>query len=126
MNLAMIDWSMVASSTAVIGFIYGCFRNLKSDIKEQLKFIDKQFDAVDKRFDVVDKQFNAIERRFDTVNQYLAENHEHIIDIKERLSFLEAAMIYTVPLEAAQLNPRSAAAREMWKRRKQKKLEKKE
>jgi hypothetical protein len=112
MNLQTIDWSMVGSATAVIGFIYGCFRSLKSDIKDQLNAINRRFEAVDSRFD--------------TVNQYLAENHEHIIDIKERLSFLEAAMIYTVPLEAAQLNPRSAAAREMWKRRKQNKLEKKD
>ena len=47
-------------------------------------------------------------------------------DIKDRLIFLESSALYTMPLEPAQLNPRSAAAREMWKKRKAKKLEKKE
>ena len=47
-------------------------------------------------------------------------------DIKERLAFLESAAIYTMPIESPQINPRSQAAREMWKRRKAKKLEKKE
>jgi hypothetical protein len=47
-------------------------------------------------------------------------------DIKERLIFLESSALYTMPIEPAQLNPRSAAAREVWKQRKMKKLEKKE
>lgn len=66
-------------------------------------------------------------RNFRTdVNGQFKSIHEDLVEIRERLSFLEASSLYTMPLEPAQLNPRSAAAREMWKKRKAKKLEKKE
>jgi hypothetical protein len=84
----------------------------------------------------IENLHNDIERlrvdldgKFDIVNQYLAENHENIQDIKERLTFLEAYNSFSMairPYEPVQPNPRSEAAREMWKRRKQKSLDKKE
>lgn len=46
-------------------------------------------------------------------------------DINERMAFLEAANIYTMPAEPSQPNPRSMAARKMHERRRQRKLEKK-
>lgn len=126
MNLATFDWSIVASAVSVMGLVYGCYRNLKNDIKDQLgqfrKEIDKNFDEVSNDFDFLGEQSNNI--RID-LSEFRNETHRDITDVKERISFLEAATLYTMPLEASELNPRSAAAREMWQRRKQKRLEKK-
>ena len=43
-----------------------------------------------------------------------------LMDIKERLAFLEAANIYTMPSEPSQPNNRSLAAIKMHQRRRQK------
>ena len=133
MNLATIDWQMIGVVIAALGFIYGLHRNSKSDRKEQFSDLRKD---MDKRFEHIDKRFEHIDKRFDVVEKDIASTDEAIInlsrnigsdmsDIIERLSFLESAALYTMPLEPSQLNPRSQAAREMWKRRKAKKLEKK-
>jgi hypothetical protein len=76
-----------------------------------IKRLDKKFDKIDARFDKVDE-------RFDKIDESLKEHGE-------RLAFLEAAGIYTMPMEPSQPNPRSVAAREMWKRRRTKKVEQK-
>ena len=46
-------------------------------------------------------------------------------EIKDRMSFLEAATIYTMPIEPSQPNARSAAMKQSHERRRQRKLEKK-
>ena len=63
----------------------------------------------------LDKKFDKIDARFDKVDETLKEHGE-------RLAFLEVAGIYTMPMESSQPNPRSAAAKEMWKRRRAKKI----
>ena len=46
-------------------------------------------------------------------------------EIKDRMSFLEAATIYTMPIEPSKPNQRSMAARKVHERRRQRKLENK-
>ena len=67
----------------------------------------------------MDSKFDKIDQRFDKIDATLAEHGE-------RLAFLEAANIYTMPMEPSTPNPRSTAAKEMWKKRRTKKLEKKD
>lgn len=116
MNLETIDWSMVIGVTTVVGFVYGCFRNLKSDIKEQHNRLEEHIHHIG-------DQVNEVRN---DLGDFRDEVHSDSSDIKERISFLEAATLYTMPIETPQPNPRSAAAREMWQRRKAKRLEKKE
>ena len=97
MNLETINWGMVGSVATAVALVYGMFRNLKGDINDN-------FDAV----------YVKIDRMQDDIS-----------DIKERLSFLEAANIYTMPSEPSQPNSRSLAAIKMHQRRRQK-VEKKD
>lgn len=71
---------------------------------------------LDKKFEKIDNRFDKIEKRFDRLDETLREHGE-------RLSFLEAANIYTMPIEAVPNNPRREAAKEMWRKRKAKKIE---
>ena len=73
---------------------------IRDDIKSLKKEIKESFDNVDKRFD--------------SVNLDLA-------DIKERLSFLEAANIYTMPIETPRPNPKSEAMKLYWMNKRSKK-----
>jgi DNA anti-recombination protein RmuC len=119
MNLEAINWQMYGVALAGLVFIYNMFRNARNDINEK-------FSSISKRFDKIDQQFDKIDARFDTVNRHLVDIRNDITEVKERLSFLEAANIYTMPFEPSEPNPRSQAAREMWKRRKAKRVEKKD
>lgn len=58
----------------------------------------------------LDKKFDKIDRRFDRIDETLQQHGE-------RLSFLEASSIYTMPLEAVVPNARSQAAKDRWSRR---------
>jgi hypothetical protein len=149
MSLATIEWQMIGCVTAIIVFFYGFLRNFKSDVKERIlelhDFLEQetykireeskqQFEFIRHEIREFRSDVNSdLEFIGDQVNEIRADLGDFrkemlldITDIKERLSFLEAATLYTMPLEPAQLNPRSQAAREMWKKRKQKGLEKKE
>ncbi len=92
---------MIASLATVSALIYGIFRNLKGDI---------------------DTRFKDIKSEFKDIKSDITIIRADLVDIKERLSYLEAANIYTMPLEPSVPNIRSLKAKEMWKRRKQKKL----
>jgi len=101
MNLEAISWGMVGSVFAIVGLIYWIIRNLKSDVKNH--------------FEAVFLKLNRIELG--------------IAQIKESLAFLEAYNSFTMAMqnsEPTEENTRSKAAKEMWKRRKAKKLEKKD
>lgn len=73
----------------------------------------------------INENFNEMENRFNKVDKKLDKLEEILKDQGERLAFLEASSIYTLPLEPPQPNVRSAAAREMWKKRRAKKIEQK-
>jgi len=64
----------------------------------------------------LDKKFDKIDGRFDRVDNTLKEHGE-------RLAFLEAANIYTMPIEAVVPNARSQAAKERWNRKRLAKVE---
>lgn len=120
MNLDTIDWQMIGTVVAALAFIYGLHRNSKKDRKEHFKDVKEQFSELrsELRKDISDIRNDHL---------ILSRNiGSDMSDIKERLAFLESAAIYTMPIESPQINPRSQAAREMWKRRKQKKLDKKD
>jgi predicted transcriptional regulator len=137
MNLAAIDWQMIGTVFVALGFIYTILRNNRRDIRDQFTAQQNYIEKIDKKVEALfDKSDKKVEALFDKSDKKVEALHALIIDlgrnigsdmsdIKERLSFLESAMMYTMPLEP-QINARSQAAREMWKRRKQKKLDKKD
>jgi hypothetical protein len=128
---------MVAGCTGVVVFVYGVFRNLKKDFREQiaevrnnflLHFNNLRIEMQEFRSDVKDDcdiLFDQIKENSLDINELRIEVHTDLSDVKERLSFLEAAILYTTPIEPVEANPRSKAARDMWQRRKQKRLESK-
>lgn len=118
-----IDWGMISGMAAIFGLVYATFRNLKSDLKDKFDKIDSRFDKIDLRFEKVDLIIDKVNSRFDQVHAEFKEIRLDLTEIKERMAFLEAANIYTMPLQPSEPNPRSQAAREMWKRRRQKSLE---
>lgn len=67
-----------------------------------------------------------IKDEFSRVNLKLDKMDKDIVEIRERVTFLEAANIYTMPIEPIQPNLRSMKAKEIWRRRKQKNIEHKE
>lgn len=127
MDLEKVDWQMIAVVVAFAGFVYGLYRNSKWDRKELFsdlrKDLDKRFEQVGRRFEQIDQRFHAQEANHLNLSRNIGSD---MSDIKERLSFLESAALYTMPVEPSQINPRSQAAREVWKRRKAKKIEDKE
>ena len=120
MNLDTIDWQMIGTVVAALAFIYGLHRNSKKDRKEQFSELRKDISEVPSE---LRKDISDIRNDHLILSRNIGSD---MSDIKERLAFLESAAIYTMPIESPQINPRSQAAREMWKRRKAKKLEKKE
>lgn len=123
MNIQNLELWMIAIFQLLLIICVWC---LLRSAKECGNAVIKQLESIDND---VQRLRVVVDERFDTVNQYLAENHDNIQDIKERLTFLEAYNSFSMamrPYEPAQSNPRSEAAREMWKRRKQKNLEKKD
>lgn len=122
-----MNWEIIGSSTAIVAFIHTFLRNFKQDMLKRFEMIDKKFDKIDTRFEKIDIRFDKIDEKFQKIDERFEKN-EHIIEeiksditeIKERISFLEATSIYSMPLEPVKPNARSAAAREMWARRRQK------
>lgn len=114
MNLESINWGMVGSVGTIVGLVYAMFRNLKSDIADQIK--ESKKDLKDLRLDLA-KDVTLIRGE---VNGKLNKLQDDLTDIKERLSFLEAANIYTMPSEPSAPNNRSLAAIKMHQRRRQK------
>jgi len=120
MVLENINWGMVGSAATIVALVYGMFRNLKSDIREELNSIRKDIKTL--RYET-GSDINILRTE---QKEFRIELHADVTEIKERMAFLEAANIYTMPAEPSEPNPRSMAAREMWRRRRQKKLEKKD
>jgi DNA anti-recombination protein RmuC len=92
--------------------------------------LEKRFDKIDERFDKIDQRFEKVDQKFEKIEQEIhtgfSEIRKDLSEVKERISFLEASSIYTMPLEPVYPNPRSQAAKEMWKRRRQKSISNKE
>ena len=63
-----------------------------------------------------------IKEGFEKSDKKMDKIQEDVTDIRERVSFLEAANIYTMPLEPVIPNPRSEAMKQHWQKRRQKKL----
>jgi hypothetical protein len=57
------------------------------------------------------------------INAILDGIEEELMEIKDRLTFLEASNIFTIPVDSGRNTARSEAAKEMWKRRRQRKIE---
>lgn len=122
MNWQNLNWEMYGVVVACLGVFYAIMRNFKNDIEKRFDKIDARFDGVDLRFKDMGKKS---EEQFEKIDGRLRKIERDISDVKECMAFLEAANIYTMPMEPSQPNPRSLAAKEMWNRRRQKKLEKK-
>ena len=111
----------VLGSGGLIGVIVIVFRFGK--VFEKLESMDRKFDAIDKKFDAVEKRFDKIDEKFDKIDQRFNHIDKTLAEHGERLAFLEAANIYTMPVEPVIPNARSSAAAEMWRKRRSKKLE---
>lgn len=122
MSLAAIEWNIVVSLIILITTMTMLTIIVRILIKT-FGHINRQTDAI---LDDLSHDIASLHERFDTINQYLAENHENIQDIKDRLKFLEAYNTFTMAIRSHESNPRSEGAKEMWKKRKQKGLEKKD
>jgi hypothetical protein len=107
-----MNWEMYGVAAVCLLAIWLMIRDLR-------KTINKRFDRLDESFDCVDTSLSEI-------CESLIGIRDHLAEVRERLTFLEAASIYTMPLEPIQPNARSQAAKEVWVRRRQKKLEKKD
>lgn len=75
-----------------------------------------------RRFESLEK---SIKEGFDKNETKISEIHKDIMDIRERLAFLEASNIYTMPIETISPNPRSTAMKQNWVMRRKKQLAKK-
>jgi hypothetical protein len=111
----MIGTAMLILTSSFFCFIYYA-RKLEKFQKEQ----------GEKLFDFLFDMDEAIHRRFDTVNKHLVDLREQIHETKETLSFIEMALIFSQMNEDPIESSRSQAAKEMWKRRRAKRLEKKD
>lgn len=129
----MINWEVFAqvagSVAAGATFIGWLIRNFKLDMIDRFNGIDRQFDKmdqdIDRRGNDVHERFNKIDARFDKVDAKFEKIEADLTELKQGQAFLEAANIYTMPSEPSKPNARSQAARELWRRRRQKKLESK-
>lgn len=119
--IANIAIALVAILSTVIS-IGGIVSNR---FKARSREWNARFDKLDQKFDKIDLRFDKIDKRFDKVDLEFKEVRADLTEVKERLAFLEAANIYTMPLEPIQPNARSQAAKERWVRRRQKSIEKK-
>lgn len=90
-----------------------------------VKRLDKKFEKIDERFEKIDRRFEKIDEKFEKVQQRFDRIDLTLADHGERLSFLEAANVYTIPIEPHIPNKRSEIAKEMWRKRRTKKLENK-
>ena len=74
-------------------------------------------------FFMIRRAKNHCLRRLDQIEQHLNHLQSDVIEIKDHLSFHELISSLYNPIEKMGSNARSEAAKEMWRRRKQKKLE---
>jgi DNA anti-recombination protein RmuC len=92
-----------------------------------IKRLDKKFDKIDEKFDKIDLRFEKVYDRFESLENKFEQRFNKIDETLkfhgERLAFLEAACLYTMPLEPATSNARSEAAKKRWSA---KRLEKQE
>lgn len=121
----MYNWQVLDFEvTAIMVFVFMSLIVAGFSIYHQFK--------VRKRMKVLEELWLDMDDKLDLLLQYrndsdinLAECLDHIMEIKERMSFLEATSIMTMASESAP-SVRSNAAKEMWKRRKQGRLERKD
>ena len=151
-----MNWELYGAALGALGFIYKLYRNNKKDLDKRFEAfsekMDDKFDSlsirVDDRFDSlntrIDDRFEVIEDDIQSLSdglgifrsefqQFRQETHKELkevradlSEVKERMAFLEAANIYTMPIEPVKPNARSQAAIDRWARKKQKKIEKKD
>jgi hypothetical protein len=148
-----MNWEMIIALTGLGALVYGMLRNLKIDLKERLDQIDekieKKFEKVDDRFVQMDKKIDdkfdfldkkiddkfdfldkKIDNKFDFLDKKIDNKFEVVqvalMDIRDRIAYLEATNILTMPSEPIKPNARSQAAMERWKKKRQKAVEAKE
>lgn len=115
MDLTLIKWEPFAAAGSIIWGFYIFFRNIKRDNRENLSSFKND----------VKELFFILKNDINEVKSEIREIKSEISDIKERITFLESAALYTMPLEPSQPNPRSQAAKAMWNKRRQKKIDSK-
>lgn len=115
LELCMTGTVVLVLVSSFFCFIYYLKKIEKSKKENEEKLLDFFFDMDE-----------AIHRRFDTVNQHLVGVREEIREISEALYSFEMAMIFSQQQEELSGSARSNAAKEMWKRRRAKRLEKKD
>lgn len=112
MNLADIDFDIICEVVIIVCSIALILRNHHKKMLKHFEHMDVRL-----RFEMISERITDVEEEIKYTHSEVRDCSNGIADIKERLSFLEASAIYTMPMEAAQPNARSEAAKEMWKKR---------
>lgn len=104
-----MDWGLILGSGGLAGLAFMIYK-----IGRYAQKFESNFQLIDKRFDEVDKKFEEVKLELKEI-----KNRIHSVDV--RLSVLESENIFYNCIPDP--NIRSEAAKEMWRRKKQKKLE---
>lgn len=113
--------------------IWGILTRFSDKLEKRFDKIEDRFDKMDQRFEKTDLETkNGFEKTqsnsdqgFKHLESKINKLQEDMSDVRERLSFVEACTVYSMPTETVHPNPRSQAMIEHHRRRRQKKLEQK-
>gem|GEM_PF-3805726 len=61
--------TMLGVGVALIGFMYGMIRNLRSDMNGRFDQVDARFGQVDSRLDRMDTRLDRMDERFDRIDE---------------------------------------------------------
>jgi hypothetical protein len=115
----------VAAIAACLSVVLSAITLWKSAKDKKIDKLDWRFDKIDEKFDKFERKMNEgftrIDLRFDHIENQLIDIRKDMSDIKGRVTFIEGSVFGRSII--VDVNPRSEAAKEMWKRRRAKKLE---
>ena len=66
-------WTTIGTGVALVGVIVAFFRDLKRDLKGDIRdlraYVDQRFAEIDQRFEKIDQWFEKIDQRFEKIDQ---------------------------------------------------------
>lgn len=121
----MYNWQVLDFEvTAIMVFVFMSLIVAGFSIYHQFK-VRKRMKELEELWMDMDDKLDMLLQHSSNTDINVAAALDDLMEIKERMSFLEATSIMTMAGESAP-SARSNAAKEMWKRRKQGRLEKRD
>lgn len=121
----MYNWQVLDFEvTAIMVFVFMSLIVAGFSIYHQFK-VRKRMKELEELWMDMDDKLDMLLQHASNTDINVAAALDDLMEIKERMSFLEATSIMTMAGESAP-SARSNAAKEMWKRRKQGRLEKRD